>query len=154
MAASKDMGSEFVTAFTLLSRDPDSYTAQQRVLANLNDLKTQAAQGNAMAFYRLAMAFPPKSDKYCELMGQAAKLGSTNAMFSLMQMYSKTNPKLSAKYARGILSSQDTYLREQTSAYLEDHPELKQRVTPNPHQFFAAAEGQEKPGKKPDLSPR
>lgn len=133
MTTSNDLGSDFILAFSRLSGDPESYTARQQVLAKLAEVKAQAAQGNPMAYYRLAMAFPPKSDKYCELMQKAAELGSTNAMFALMKHYVDINPKLSARFAQQILASQDQFLIGQTQDFLATRPELAKT---NRNHFF------------------
>ncbi|KTC89465.1 hypothetical protein OQJ18_09200 [Fluoribacter dumoffii] len=118
---------EFAALVNQLHKSPNDPVLKQAIVQHLPKMMA-LAQDNPLALYHLAHIYPPTSSQYQQTMRQSANLGCTNAMLVMMHILGKANDvndlKKAVHYLTMINKSNDSYIKEQAKALLDEYPQL------------------------------
>ncbi|NSL18184.1 hypothetical protein HRQ65_07290 [Tatlockia micdadei] len=108
-----------------VTANPDNYYAKAEALALMKQVKVLAVDGNKMAQYQLAQLYPKNSHLYLTWMKASADQGLTNAMLALSQDYAESGKisglQKAAQYLVKILASDDSYIKTEAKALMENN---------------------------------
>lgn len=129
---STNLLSDFSRIRQQVTENPADYQARIVELSLLKQLKQRAVQGDAMAQFRLAQAYPENSAPYRKWMKAAAMQGITNAMLELSKILLASQPasniREAASYITTILHSRDSFMKVQANKLLRENPSLQDIV--------------------------
>ncbi|MBA2710238.1 MAG: hypothetical protein H0U57_06580 [Tatlockia sp.] len=133
MTLSPQFSSEFINRFKAVTEAPDNFKIKAETISMLMQMKALAINGDAMAQYRLAHAYPKNSNFYQSWMQASANQGFTNAMLALSLIYAEHGTVSGLRQAAAqivqILASNDSYIKSEAKALMERNHLLSAEVS-------------------------
>lgn len=132
MKLSPEFTSKFADCAKAVLQAPEDFKTKAETLPVFKQMKHLAAEGNPIAQFYLAQAYPAKSSQYRKWMQASADQGFTNAMLALVQVYAEndkvTEIQQAANYVLKILSSNDSYIKDEIKSLMKSNHLLDAEV--------------------------
>ena len=132
MSLSYEFASKFADCAKTALKASNDFSMKAETLEVLKQMKRVAAEGNPIAQYYLAQVYAKNSSSYYKWMEASAEQGFTNAMLALAQTTAEKGKtyavQKAASYVIKILSTDDSYIKDEVKALLVENPALATEV--------------------------
>lgn len=131
MSPSSDFASKFVDLGSLIDT-PKDYHKLMETLSILPQMKAIAANGDAIAQYKLAQFYVKNSNPYLHWMQASAEQGFTNAMLELSRALAENSSPANLQRAGGylikILKSDDSFIKAEANGLIARNQLLEKEI--------------------------